>query len=220
MQDLAAIARASVPGTPIAFSSIVATHTRPMPAIAPAPPVRAPVSRPARARATAERPPASQIPRLRAPIAPASAPRPIAPTGAAFASPLPSMLELSAATRAVAAEPTLAGALAALQRQACALTRSTTAAVVLFDGAKRIARTADGPITSAEFLDVVTRVASRGRREVFDDALVEPIGLAPSRAVLALWRPAARPFEPHDIALLAALVGGITATLHRLLAAG
>ncbi|HET9624434.1 MAG TPA: hypothetical protein VFP84_23845, partial [Kofleriaceae bacterium] len=140
-----------------------------------------------------------------------------APASTAFASPLPSMLALSAATRAVAAEATLAGALAALQRQACALTRATTASVVVFEGGTRVARTADGPITSDEFRAIVTRVASRGRREVFDNALVEPIGGAPSHAVLALWRPAARPFEPHDIALVAALVGGVAATLRRLL---
>jgi hypothetical protein len=153
------------------------------------------------------------------PFPPARAPvsRPRSSSGA-FASPLPSMLALSAATRAVAGEPTLAPALAALQHQACQLTRATSAAIVLFEGAKRAARTADGPITSAEFLTIVTRVASRGRRELFDDALVEPIGLAPSRAVLALWRPA--PFEPYDIALLGALVGSITATVHRLWDAG
>jgi hypothetical protein len=128
------------------------------------------------------------------------------------------MLALSAATRAVASEPTLAGALAALRRQACQFTNATFATVVLFTGAKRAARTTDGPITSSEFRDIVTRVASRGRRELFDDALVEPLGAAPCPSVLALWRPA--PFEPSDIALLAALVGGITATVHRLMAGG
>jgi hypothetical protein len=137
--------------------------------------------------------------------------------GSPFSSPVRSMLELSAATRAVAAEPQLAGALAALRREACALTRSTSASIVIFEGKQRAARTTDGPITSSEFLEIVTRVAQRGRREVFDNALVEPIGSAPARAVLALWRPQSAPFEPNDIALVAALVGGITATLHRLL---
>ena len=195
-------------GTPVADLFVVATHTQSSPAS------RAPRSRSAGARLTAERPSASTIPRLCAPVAP----RPLSPTSTAFASPLPSMLALSAATRAVASQDTLAGALAALQRQACQLTRATSATVALFEGAKRAARTADGPITSNEFRDVVTRVASRGRRELFDDALVEPIGSAPARAVLALWRPTS--FEPYDIALLAALVGGVTATVHRLLAGG
>lgn len=149
------------------------------------------------------------------PAAPDDTPPRLAAGSGAFHSPLRSMLALSAATRAVAAEPDLTSAITALQREACALTQSREATVVLFDGPARAARTILGPITSDEFCDIVTRVARRGRRELFEGALVEPIGSAPCRAVLALWRGAA--FEPHDISLLAALVGGVTATLHRLL---
>jgi hypothetical protein len=127
------------------------------------------------------------------------------------------MLELSAAARAVAAEPLLRPAIQVLQREACALTRSREATVVLFDGPRREARTLAGPITSDEFCEIVTRVARRGKRELYESALVEPIGNAPARAVIALWRPAGSPYEPYDIALLSALVGGVTATVHRLL---
>jgi hypothetical protein len=144
-------------------------------------------------------------------------PPPLAAGSGAFVNPLRSMLALSAATRAVAAEPDLRAAVTALQREACALTQSREATVVVFDGAARAPRTITGSITSDEFCDIVTRVARRGRREVFESALVEPIGVAPCRAVLALWRPAGAAFEPHDISLLAALVGGVAATLHRLL---
>ncbi len=144
-------------------------------------------------------------------------PRQLAAGSGAFYSPLRSMLELSAATRAVAAEPDLRAAIAALQREACALTGSREATVVLFDAPARGARTLAGAISSDEFCEIVTRVARRGRRELFESALVEPIGAGPCRAVLALWRPAGAAFEPHDISLLAALVGGVAATLHRLL---
>lgn len=127
------------------------------------------------------------------------------------------MLELSAASRAVAAEPLLRPALAALQREARALTRSLDAAVVTFDGPDRVARTVDGPITSAVFRDIVTRVAHRGRAEVFDHALVQPVGAAPACAAIALWRPADAPFEPYDVALVAALAGSVAATIQRLI---
>jgi hypothetical protein len=127
------------------------------------------------------------------------------------------MLELSAATRAVGAQPLLRPALAVLQREACALTRSIEAAVVIFEGPHRIARTLAGPVTSEGFRAIAARVAERGKREVFDHALVEPIGSAPARAVLALWRPINQRFEPHDLSLVSALVGGVAATIHRLL---
>jgi len=52
---------------------------------------------------------------------------------------------------------------------------------------------------------------------VFDHALVEPIGSAPTRAVLALWRQPGHRFEPHELALVSALVGSVAATINRLL---
>lgn len=163
--------------------------------------------------------PAPNVTALRAlarsapPVVPRPEPSRLA-SGTGFHSPVRGMLELSAATRAVAAEPDLRSAIAALQREACALSQSREATVVLFDGP---ASTLKGPITTDEFCEIVTRVARRGRRELYESALVEPIGSAPCRAVLALWRPAGAAFEPQDISLLAALVGGVTATLHRLL---
>jgi len=127
------------------------------------------------------------------------------------------MLDLSAATRAVAAEPLLRPAIATLQREACRLTRSREATVILFDGSNNTAWTIDGSVMSDEVHELVARVASRGKREVFGHALVEPIGSAPARAVLALRRAATHRFETDDIALVAALVGGVAATIHRLL---
>jgi hypothetical protein len=136
-----------------------------------------------------------------------------------FASPLPSMLELSAATRAVAAEPVLRGAIAALQREACRLTRSREATVVTFDWDKRTAWTLDGSLMSGEVRALVTRVAGGGRREVSGHSLIEPIGGAPARAVLALRRSPGDRFREHDVALVAALAGSVAATINRLLTA-
>jgi hypothetical protein len=127
------------------------------------------------------------------------------------------MLELSAAVRAVAAEPLLRPAAAALQREACRLTRSYEATVVTLNWERDTIWTCDSSVISDEMRALVKRVASRGQREVFGHALVEPIGGAPARAVLVLRRPAYDRFTTEDLALVSALTGGVAATLHRLL---
>jgi hypothetical protein len=127
------------------------------------------------------------------------------------------MLELSAATRAVAAETQLGPAIAALQREACRMTRSYEATVVTFDWTDRSVWTLDGSVMSDEVCELVARVAGRGQREIFGHALVEPIGTAPARAVLVLRRSARARFEADDLALVAALVGGVAGTINRLL---
>ena len=146
-----------------------------------------------------------------------AAPRPRAEGSGVFASPVPSMLDLSAATRAVAAETQLEPAIAALQREACRLTRSHEATVVTLDWANRRVWTLDGSVMSDEVRELVARVAGRGQREVFGHALIEPIGSAPARAVLVLRRSVKARFTPDAHALLAALVGGVAATINRLL---
>ncbi|HET7500098.1 MAG TPA: hypothetical protein VFK02_03820 [Kofleriaceae bacterium] len=126
------------------------------------------------------------------------------------------MLELSAATRAVAAETQLRPAMMVLQREARGLTRAQRATVVIIDWARQSAWTLEGSLALGELRAIVTRVASTGMRELFDHALVTPIGNGPARAVLALWRPTTF-FEADDVALVEALTGGVAATLHRLL---
>ncbi|HEX2687413.1 MAG TPA: hypothetical protein VHN14_12390 [Kofleriaceae bacterium] len=129
------------------------------------------------------------------------------------------MLELSAAVRAVAAEPQLRPAVAALQREACRLTRSNEATVVAFDGERGTPWTLDGSVVSGEMRVLVARVAGHGQREVFGHAVVEPIGGAPARAVLVLRRPVYDRFTPEELTLVSALTGGVAATLVRLLGA-
>lgn len=135
----------------------------------------------------------------------------------AFASPLRSMLALSAATRAVAAADQLEPAIAALEREACRLTGAREATVVTIDWDTSAVWTLDGAVVSDEVRALVTRVAGSGQRELYGHALVEPIGGPLARAVLALRRPAAARFEPDDVALVAALVGAVAATVDRLL---
>jgi hypothetical protein len=144
---------------------------------------------------------------------------PSGPDEAAPISPVPSMLELSAATRAVAAETELWSAIAALQRAARTLTRSCDATVVVYDWGKRAAWTLDGSALAGELAERAAGVATRGQREVRGPVLLEPIGGAPARVVLALRRFATDRFSSEDVALVSALVGGIAGTLHRLLGA-
>lgn len=139
------------------------------------------------------------------------------PRRSAPADPLRSMLALSAASRAVAAEPQLRPAVAALQREACRLTGAADATVIALDRARGALWTRDGSVVSDEVSTLVRRVADTGQRAVFGHALFEPIGAAPARAVLALRRRRHHRFEPDDIALVAALAGSVAATLHRLL---
>lgn len=129
------------------------------------------------------------------------------------------MLELSAAMRAVAAESQLWPAIAVLEREARSLTRSYDATVIVYDWSRRAGWTLDGSVISDEVRELVERVAWYGRCEVFGHSLVEPIGAAPARAVLFLRRDADDQFSPDDIALVSALLGGIAATVNRLIGA-
>jgi len=129
------------------------------------------------------------------------------------------MLALSAATRAVAAEPHLRPAVAALQREACRLGQAREATVVAFDWTNRTVWTLDGSVMSGEVRSLVTRIAGSGQREVRGHALIEPIGGAPASAVLVLRRSTGHRFDAHDVALVAALAGSVAATVNRLLSA-
>lgn len=129
------------------------------------------------------------------------------------------MLALSAATRAVAAEAHAAGAVAVLQREACRLTGASEATVVTVDWDVGAVWTLDGSVISDAVRGLVVRIAGSGQRELYGHALIEPVGGARACAVLALRRPPSSPFTADEVALIAALVGGVAATLDRLLAA-
>ena len=127
------------------------------------------------------------------------------------------MLALSAATRAVAAEALLRPAALVLQQEACRLTGAVEATLIVLDRAAGALWTRDGSAISDEVAALVTRVAGSGQRVAYGPALFEPIGAAPACGVLALRRRAHDRFEPDDVALVAALAGGVAATLQRLI---
>jgi hypothetical protein len=142
-----------------------------------------------------------------------------APRARPSANPVRSMLALSAAVRAVASEPGLESAVAALQREACRLTEACEATVIALDRARGEFWTLDDSMISDEVAALVERVADSGKREVFGHALIEPIGGPAGWAVLVLRRRAHHRFDANDIALVAALIGAVSATLDRLLQA-
>ncbi len=127
------------------------------------------------------------------------------------------MLALSAATRAVVAEPQLRPAALALQREACRLTGACDATVIALDRTRGTLWTRDDSAMSDEVHRLIAHVAATGQRAVLGHALVEPIGGPPACAVLVVRRRAEERFAANDLALVGALVGGVQATLSRLI---
>jgi hypothetical protein len=130
--------------------------------------------------------------------------------------PLPSMHDLTAVSRAIAAEITFAGAARRLEDEAKRLTRSAEALCVAFDWARRRAWSATGPIENTAVIELVAQVAGSGKWSMFGNALIVPIGQTPARAVLALRRPGT--YQLAEAGLVSALAGGVAPTFERLLA--
>ena len=143
-------------------------------------------------------------------------PRPRAGVMATPLSPLPSMHDLAAVSRAIAAAETFASAARTLELEARRLTHSTEALCVAFDWARRTAWSAQGPIASQAVVELVAQVAGSGRWSMIGNALVVPIGQAPARAVIALRRIAI--YQLAEAGLVSALAGGVAPAIERLLA--
>ncbi len=130
----------------------------------------------------------------------------------------PTLRDLANAAREIGAETTFEGAARLIEREALRLTGAAEAQCVAFDWVHRRAWSWRGEITTATVIELVADVAGRGRRTSIGSALVEPIGPAPSGAVIALRRRSGT-FSPTDLGALAGLVAGITQTVERLLSA-
>ena len=151
-------------------------------------------------------PPVLPLPRARAGVLAT----PVAPT------PLPSMHDLAAVSRAIAAEETFAAAARRLEIEARRMTRSTEALCVAFDWARRAAWSTQGPICNQAVVDLVAQVAGSGRWSMIGNALVVPVGQAPARAVIALRRIGT--YQLAEAGLVSALAGGVAPAIERLLA--
>jgi hypothetical protein len=130
---------------------------------------------------------------------------------------IPSMTDLTALARAIANESSFERAAKRLQIEACKLTRAAEALCVVFDWPRRAAWTIQGPIGNEQVKELVAQVAGSGHRSIIGNALLEPIGPAPSRAVLALRKPTGATFSHQEIAMISTLALGLAASIDRLI---
>lgn len=129
---------------------------------------------------------------------------------------IPSMTSLTALARAIATEISFERAAQRLQQEACRITRASEALCVMFDWPRRIAYTLQGTITNDSVKELVADVAGSGRRSLIGNALLEPLGPAPSRVVLALRKPPGGTFSTQEIAMISTLALGLATSFDRL----
>ena len=127
----------------------------------------------------------------------------------------PSIQEITAIARAIAAEGTFRDAALRLQRELSRLTHSGEATCLAVDWPRRIAWSASGQVATEEVIELVAQVAGSGRRALIGNALIAPIGPPPARAVIALRR--STPYRSPEIELVAGLGGRVASTFERLL---
>jgi hypothetical protein len=133
----------------------------------------------------------------------------------------PALAPVSQHVAQVAAQPDFPAAIRTIHRAAIALTLSQNALCVLFAGGIAAAAPDGGPPRrlSADVRSLVERTALAGRRELLGRIAVEPIGPAPSRAVLIVHRPpASAPYSFGELATLAAFAMQLQAVFAKILA--
>lgn len=135
-----------------------------------------------------------------------------------IASGIPSISDLTALARAIANENDFDRAARRLQFEACRLAQATEALCVVFDWPRRIAWTVQGVIGNEQVRELVAAVAGSGRRSILGNALLQPIGPTPSRAVLALRKPIGATYSVSEVAMVSALATGIAPSIDRLIA--
>jgi hypothetical protein len=89
--------------------------------------------------------------------------------------------------------------------------------IVWMDWPRRIASSLVGRV-SPRLQELTPIVAGSGRRVVLGNAVIEPIGPAPARAVLVMKGAAERVFDRHMLRVLPRVAARIAPTLERLLA--
>lgn len=139
------------------------------------------------------------------------------PRPGVIASGIPSMTDLTALAVAIAHETSFDRAAIRLQDETRKLARATEALCVVFDWPRRAAWTMSGPIVNESVKELVAGVAGSGQRSIINNALLQPIGPAPSRVVLALRKPPGATFTVQEIAIISTIAIGVTSSLYRLL---
>lgn len=124
---------------------------------------------------------------------------------------------LAAIVREVLQATTLHAAVTAFEHELTRALNVTDVLCVWMDWPRRIGWSVRGRV-SARLQELAPEVAGSGRRVILDNAIVEPIGPAPSRAVLVLKGPSDHLFHPQTLRHLPRIATRIAPTLERLLA--
>ncbi len=128
------------------------------------------------------------------------------------------MQELTALATALATETSLHAAIVRLQRDASRILKVRDALALWIDWPHRIAWTVHGRV-SHDLEETVLDTAGSGKRTALAGAVIEPLGPAPARAVLALRKPSGVAFTPSELIVIGTLATSIAPALDRLVRA-
>jgi hypothetical protein len=121
----------------------------------------------------------------------------------------------------IAAQPDFSAAIRVIHSAAATLTSSQNALCVLYAGGIAAAAPDGGPARKldGEVRSLVERTATTGKRILLGRIAVEPIGAAPSRAVLIVHRPpSGAAYSISELATLSAFAAQLQGVFPRLLA--
>jgi hypothetical protein len=122
----------------------------------------------------------------------------------------------SALVGALRRETELDSATLMIEREARRLTESALALVVMFEWTQRIAWTPRGYALTPEVVNLIADVAGSGRRAISNHTIVEPIGGAPTRAVLVMRRDG-KAYSDHDYETIRVLAKSVSEAVDRLI---
>lgn len=128
------------------------------------------------------------------------------------------MQDLTQIARDLATETDLRVAVERLQKSAAKVLRLRDALCFWIDWPHRIAWTISGRV-GHELEETVIDAAGSGKRNMLAGAVIEPVGLTPARAVLALRKPSGIAFSPSELIVIQTLATSIAPALDELIRA-
>ena len=123
--------------------------------------------------------------------------------------------DLAGIARTLEGERSLELAAQRLQLEVCRALLASDAIVLWIDWPLRLVFSAGGR-ASATVAELVLDVAGSGKRALVEGAVIEPVGPAPARVVLALRKPQGATFSRDELAAIGALSIGIAPRFDRL----
>ena len=128
------------------------------------------------------------------------------------------MQHLTALASALSTETSLAAAAARVQRDASQIFHVRDALLFWIDWPHRMAWTLGGRVNH-DVEELVIDVAGSGKRGFLSGAIIEPLGPAPTRAVLALRKPSGLAFVASELTVIGTLASCIAPAMDRLIRA-